>query len=61
MIKELLLSVFGKKEIRCIRCKLLVIVPKDYHWLKMCPKCKEKIDGLIYLVKDSLGSLGVEL
>ncbi len=60
MIKELLLRVFGKKEIRCIRCKLLVIVPKDYHWLKVCPACKIKSDGLIYLIKDALKSLVIE-
>lgn len=56
-MNRLLMKLLGKKEIKCIRCKLLVTVPKDHHWLKMCPKCKEKMDGLIYLVKDKFGLL----
>lgn len=56
-MNRLLRIILSKKEIKCIRCKLLVTVPKDHHWLKMCPKCQEKMDDLIYLVKDKFGLL----
>lgn len=54
---RLVMKVAGKKQIRCIRCKLLVWVGKDHHWLKLCPKCQLRIDGLIYIVEDTLTSL----
>lgn len=56
-MSRLLRIILRKKEIKCIRCKLLVAVPKDHHWLKVCPKCQEKMDALIYLVKDKFGLL----
>jgi phage FluMu protein Com len=52
------MKLLRKKEIKCMRCKLLVTVPKDHHFLKMCPKCKEKSDGLIYLIKDMYNIVG---
>lgn len=47
-------KLFGYKQIKCIRCKLLVWVKKNHHWLKICLKCQEKVDGLTYITKDIL-------
>lgn len=50
-------KLFGYKQIKCIRCKLLVWVKKNHHWLKICSKCQEKVDGLSYLLSDLLESM----
>lgn len=54
---RLVMKVVGKKQIRCIRCKMLAWVSKDHHWLKPCPKCQEKIDGITYIVEDTMQHL----
>lgn len=50
-------KLFGYKQIKCIRCKLLVWVKKNHHYLKICPKCQEKADGFSYIMRDILPSV----
>ena len=57
VMKDLIKKLLGYKQIKCIKCGLLVWVKKDHHWLRPCPKCQEQIDGITYMIKDVAGLL----
>lgn len=52
MFGKIIRKLFRKKQINCVRCKLLVTVPKSWYWLKPCPKCKSRIDQIADTVQN---------